>query len=89
MFWNCRGYPWHKGLGLSDVAQDIDIIFLAETWEHDAKRIPMIDGYLVRSLWPFSRGNVGRAGMACIFCASLDNHIKACKYDDDKMYLWI
>ena len=31
MFWICRGYPWNKGLGLSDVAQGIDVIFLAET----------------------------------------------------------
>ena len=24
----------------------MDIIFLAETWEHEAKRIPKIDDYL-------------------------------------------
>ena len=40
MFWNCRGYPWNKGLGLNDVAQGMDIIFLVETWEHEAKSIP-------------------------------------------------
>ena len=28
MFWNCRGYPWNKGLGLNDIAQGMDIIFL-------------------------------------------------------------
>ena len=31
-----------QGLGLSDVTQGIDVIFLAETWEHDTKHIPMI-----------------------------------------------
>ena len=44
MFWNCRGYPWNMGLGLNDVAQGIDIIFLVETWEYEAKHIPKIDG---------------------------------------------
>ena len=48
MFW--RGYPWNKGLGLDDVARGMDIIFLAETWEHEAKRIPKIDGYLIKSI---------------------------------------
>ena len=43
MFWNCRGCPWDKGLGQSDVVQTIDVIFLAETCEHDAKHIPKID----------------------------------------------
>ena len=46
MFWNCRGYPWDKGLGLSDVAQGINVIFLVETWRRDSKHIPKIDGYL-------------------------------------------
>ena len=48
MFSNCRGYPWDKGLGLSDVAQISNVIFLVETWEHDAKSIPKIDGYLMK-----------------------------------------
>ena len=44
MFWNCRGYPWDKGLGLNDLAQGIAVIFLAKTWGHDTKRIPKVDG---------------------------------------------
>ena len=89
MFWNCRGYPWNKGLGLKDVAQGMDIILLAETWEHEAKRIPKIDGYLIKSIWPHSKGIIGRAGIACIYHESLDNSIKVCKYDDYKRYIWI
>ena len=61
MFWNCRRYPWDKGLGLNDVTQGIDVIFFAENWKHDAKRIPKIDGYLIKSMWPHSKGNIGRA----------------------------
>ena len=48
MFWNYQGYPWDKGLGLSDVAQISNVIFLVETWEHDAKCIPKIDSYLIK-----------------------------------------
>ena len=50
--WNCGGYPWNKGLGLSDVAHNADIIFLTETCEHEAKHIPNIDGYIIKSIWP-------------------------------------
>ena len=32
---------------LSGVAQGIDI-FLAKIWEHEAKHIPIIDGYMMR-----------------------------------------
>ena len=72
MFWNCRlGYPWNKGLGLNDVAQGMDIILLAETWEHEAKRIPKIDDYLIKSIWPHSQGNIGHSEITCIYHESL------------------
>ena len=60
MFWNCRGYPWNKGLGLNDLAERMDIIILVETWKHEAKHIPKTDGYLIKSIWPHSKGNIGR-----------------------------
>ena len=50
MCWNCQGYLWNKGLGLNDVVQGMYIIFLAETWQHDAKPIPKLDGYLIKSI---------------------------------------
>ena len=59
MFWNCRGYPWNNRLGLSVVAPDADIIFLIESWEHEAKRILNIDGYVIKSMWPCTRSNIG------------------------------
>ena len=55
----------------------MDIIFLAKTWEHEAKHVPKIDGYLIKSIWP------------CIYHESLYNSIKVCKYDDYKRYIWI
>ena len=62
------------------------IIFLAKTWEYEAKYIPKVDGYLIKSIWPHSKGNIGRVGIACIYHESLDN---SCKYDDNKRYMWI
>ena len=40
MLWSCKGYPWNKGLGLNDLTEGMDIIFLAQTWEHEEKHIP-------------------------------------------------
>ena len=67
----------------------MDIIFLAETWEHEAKCIPKIYYYNIKLVWPRSKGNIGRAGIVCIYHESLDNSIKVCKYDDYKRYIWI
>ena len=39
-----------QGLGLSDVTQGIDDIFLAETWVHDTKHIPMIYGLSLKGI---------------------------------------
>ena len=44
MSWKYREYPHNKGLRLSHVARDKDIMFMAKTWEHDTKRIPKVDG---------------------------------------------
>ena len=52
------------------------IIFLAKTWEYEAKYIPKVDGYLIKSIWPHSKGNIGRVGIACIYHESLDNSMK-------------
>ena len=50
MSWKCRGYPRNKGLRLSHIAYDKDIMFLAKIWEHEAKGIANIDGYIIKSL---------------------------------------
>ena len=85
MLWNYRGYPWDKALGLSsDVAQSIDVICLVEIWEHDAKRISKIDGYLVKSIWPHSKGNIRCARITCIYHERLDIYIRLYKCDDYK-----
>ena len=63
---------------------------MVETWEHKAKHILKIDGYLIKSIWPhFDKGNIGRTWITCIYNERLDNSIKVCKYDDYKRYIWI
>ena len=57
---NCGGYPWNKGLGLSDAAHIIDHIFLVETKEHKAKHI-------IKFIWPHTRSNIRWAEVACIY----------------------
>ena len=53
-------------------------------WEHDAKRIPRIHDHFIKSIWPQSKGNIGFAGITCIYYERLDNYIRLCKYDDYK-----
>ena len=64
-----------KALGLSDVLQRIDVIFFVESWEHDAKGIPKIDGYLIKSICPHSKGNIEGARISRIYNERLDNYI--------------
>ena len=38
--WNCWGFPWNKGPKISWISNDLDIIFLVETWEHEESEVP-------------------------------------------------
>lgn len=89
MFWNCRGFPWHKGSGLNDVLDDAEIVFLAETWERDVHRIPTIQGYMVHSLWQTRVGTRGQGGIACMYKECLQDIVTLCKDDPYKRYIWI
>ena len=40
--WNCRGFPWNKGPKLSWILNEVDIILLVETWEHEEFKVPHI-----------------------------------------------
>ena len=43
---------------------------------HDAKRMPKIVGYLMKSIWPHPKGNIGRAWITCIYYEGIDNIYK-------------
>ena len=48
--WNCRGFPWNKGPKLSWISNEVDIILLVETWEHQESKVPNIDDFVLWSL---------------------------------------
>eukprot|EP00249_Psilotum_nudum_P001214 c13590_g1_i1 orf=3-395(-) len=89
MFWNCRGFPWHKGAGLNEVLEDADIVFLAETWERNLQRIPPIPGYIVHSIWNQQTGLRGQGGVACIYKEGIQDLVHKTKDDPHKRYIWI
>jgi len=49
--WNCRGFPWSKGLILSWISSEIDIIFLVETWEHEESKVANMECFLLWLAW--------------------------------------
>lgn len=90
-FWNCQGYPWRKGAGLEPGVGDADIIFLAETWEHETCRLPSFEFFEVHSLWMPKKASSrrGQGGVACLFCKSLAMHMQIHKTDKHKRYIWL
>ena len=53
-FWNCNGYPWNARIGIELINQ-MDIILLAQTWEHDNQRIQVLKTYNIHSLVQMKR----------------------------------
>ena len=89
--WNCRGggFPWHKGDGLTEVLPKADVLFLLETWEHDACRIPCIQGYVTQSIWMPSMKMRGQGGVAVMYKEELHQVITISKVDEYKRYIWV
>ena len=67
MYWNCRGFPWHKGVSTNALFGDVDVIFLGETWEREECKLPNIPGYIVFSMFQSHTELRGQGGVACIF----------------------
>ena len=65
--WNCRGFPWHKGEGLTEVLPQADILFLMETWKQQTCRIPYIEGYVTHSVHMSNTKMKGQGGVAVIY----------------------
>ena len=72
---------------------NINIIFLVETWEHEAKPKTNIHGYIIKPKWPHIRSNIGRANVeACIFHEGLEmtyEYISIYVFNEYKMYMWV
>ena len=89
MYWNCRGFPWHKGVATNVLFGEADIILLGETWERSTCTLPQIPGYIVHSAMQHKRGHRGQGGVACIYRAHLHDRISVAKVDVHHRYIWL
>ena len=87
--WNCRGFPWNKGPKLSWISNEVDIIFLVETWEHAESRVPNIDGFVLWSIWNKRSSRRGIGGIACYIKKNISPHARLYKKDPHNQYMWI
>ena len=89
LFWNCRGFPWHKGPMISWIPSDIDIICLVETWEHEESKVPNIEGFVLWLAWNKKSHRRGIGGITCYIRKSISPHIQLHKIDPLNQYIWI
>ena len=89
MYWNCRGFPWHKGIETEALFGGADIILLGETWERDTCTIPQIPGFVVHSAMQKNKGHRGQGGVACIYRTQLQDYISVAKTDTYNRYIWL
>ena len=87
--WNCRGFPWNKGPKLSWISNDVDIILLVETWEHEESKVPNIDGFTLWSTWNKRSSRRGIGGIACYINKNISPHVRIYKNDPHNQYSWI
>ena len=86
---NYRGFPWNKVPKLSWISNEVDIILLVETWEHEESKVPNIDGLVLGLIW--SKRSYYRE-FGCITCYIKKNivpHIKLHKKDPLHRYMWM
>ena len=89
LFWNCRGFPWHKGENINSMIEDADIVFVAETWEWETCRILEIPGYIIHSAYQPHVRKRGQGGVACIYKCYLEGKIDICDVNQHKRCIWI
>ena len=87
--WNCRGFPWNKGPKLSWISNEVDIILLVETWEHEEYTVPDIDGFVLCSIWNKRSYHRGIGGIACYIRKNISPHDRHYKKYPYNQYIWI
>ena len=87
--WNCRGFPWNKGPKLSWISNDVDIILLVETWEHEESKVPNIDVFILWSIRNKRSYRRGIGGIACYIRKNISPHAMIYKKDPCNQYIWI
>ena len=89
MFWNCRGFPWKKGVSINAFIQGVDIVFLRETWESEVCLILEILGYVVHTVYHKQIGKRGQGRVACMIQEHLVEKISLYKVDKYKRLIWL
>ena len=79
--WNCRGFPWNKGPKLSWISNEVDIILLVETWEHEESKTPNIDRFVLWSVWNKRSYRRGIGGIACYIRKNISPNARIYKKD--------
>jgi hypothetical protein len=71
------------------ILNDIDIICLLETWEHEESKVPNIEGFFLWSTWNKKNHRRWIGGIACYIIKSISPHIQLHKIDPLNQYSWI
>ena len=81
----CSGFflgtvgAWNKGPNLTWISNEVDIILLVETWEHEEYKFPNIDGFVPWSIWNRRSYYRGIGGMAFYIRKNVSPHARIYK----------
>jgi hypothetical protein len=70
---------------VSWIPSDIDIICLAETWEHEESKVPNMEGFV--STWNKKYHRRGIGDIACYIRKNISPHIQLHKIDPLNQYI--
>ena len=59
---------------VSWILNEVDIILLVETWEHEESKVPNIDGFVLWSIWNKQSYRTGIGGIACYIRKNISPH---------------
>jgi hypothetical protein len=74
---------------ISWIPSDIDIICLAETWEHEESKVPNMEGFVLWLAWNKKSHRRGIGDIACYIRKSVSPHFQLHKIDPLNQYIWI
>jgi exonuclease III len=74
---------------ISCILSGIDIICLAETWEHEESKVPNMEGFVLWSAWNKKSHRRGIGGIACYIRKNISPHTQLHKIDPLNQYIWI
>jgi hypothetical protein len=72
---------------ISWISSRIDIICLAETWEHEKSKVPNMEGFVLWSAWNKKSHRRGIGGIACYIRKNISPHIQLHKIDHLNQYI--